>query len=320
MGAPVLITHPASLGHDTGGHPERAERIMAIEHELASRELDLARRESGRAPRGALEAVHDPAHIVRIERLCAAGGGQIDLDTVASEMSWEAALHAAGGAIDLVDALATSAGATGFSVHRPPGHHADAGRAMGFCLFNNVAVAARHARDAHGLSRVLILDWDVHHGNGTNDIFHDTDSVLYVSIHQAPLYPGTGPFSDQGSARGLGHTLNLPVAPGAGDGLFGSLVADVVVPLARLYEPELLLVSAGYDAHLRDPLAEMCVTERGFVLDEWLDLLHHVVRKSLQFAALRWSGGVNLLIQVSKDFGEAKSFSTLLTGNFRRHQ
>ena len=166
--------------------------------------------------------------------------------------------------MDLVDILAADASATGFSVHRPPGHHADAGRAMGFCLFNNVAVAARHAHDAHGLSRMLILDWDVHHGNGTNDIFHDTDSVLYVSIHQSPLYPGTGSFSDQGSGCGLGHTVNLPVAPGAGDELFGSLVAGVVVPLARLYRPELVLVSAGYDAHEADPLAECELTEDGY--------------------------------------------------------
>ena len=265
MDAPTLISHPSSLAHDTGGHPEQAARILAIERELESRpQLAIERRLSDRAPRAALEAVHDRSHVDRIERLSAAGGGQIDLDTVASEGSWEAALHAAGGALDLVDLLATGAPATGFSIHRPPGHHADAGRAMGFCLFNNVAVGAQHALDAHGLSRVLILDWDVHHGNGTNDIFHATDSVLYVSIHQSPLYPGTGSWADEGSGRGLGHTVNLPVAPGAGDELFRSLVAHVVAPLARLYGPEMVLVSAGYDAHEADPLAECELTEDGY--------------------------------------------------------
>jgi acetoin utilization deacetylase AcuC-like enzyme len=265
VGVPTLISHPSSLAHDTGDHPERAERILAIERELDSRHgLRLERRLSDRAPRASLEAVHDPAYVERIERLCDAGGGHIDLDTVASEMSWDAALHAAGGALGLVDALATGSAATGFSVHRPPGHHADRGRAMGFCLFNNVAVGAQHALDAHGLSRLLILDWDVHHGNGTNDIFHRTDAVLYVSIHQSPLYPGTGSWADAGSGRGLGHTVNLPVAPGAGDALFTSLVAHVVAPLARLYRPEMVLVSAGYDAHEADPLAECELTEDGY--------------------------------------------------------
>jgi acetoin utilization deacetylase AcuC-like enzyme len=265
VSAPTLISHPSSLAHDTGSHPERAERILAIERELDSRpELRLERQLSDRAPRASLEAVHDPSHVERIERLCAAGGGYIDLDTVASEMSWEAALHAAGGALGLVDAFATGSAESGFSIHRPPGHHADAGRAMGFCLFNNVAVAAQHALDAHGLSRLLILDWDVHHGNGTNDIFHDTDAVLYVSIHQSPLFPGSGSWADEGSGRGLGHTVNLPVAAGAGDELFTSLVAHVVAPLARLYRPEMVLVSAGYDAHEADPLAECELTEDGF--------------------------------------------------------
>ena len=135
---------------------------------------------------------------------------------------------------------------------------------MGFCLFNNIAVAARHALDAHGLSRVMILDWDVHHGNGTNDIFHADPRVLFVSIHQSPLYPGTGPASDIGSGNGTGYTVNLPVAPGAGDDVFGALVDGVAVPLAREFAPELVLISAGFDAHRDDPLAQCTVTEDGF--------------------------------------------------------
>ncbi len=199
-----------------------------------------------------------------IEAVALRGGGQLDLDTVMSERSFEAALHAAGGAVMLVDLLLDGDASVVFSAHRPPGHHALGDRAMGFCLFNNVAVAARHALDARGLQRVMILDWDVHHGNGTNDIFHASDDVLFVSIHQSPLYPGTGPARDAGSGAGEGFTINLPVPAGSGDPLYISLVEHVVVPLARAFEPQLLLISAGYDAHLEDPLAECQVTEAGF--------------------------------------------------------
>jgi acetoin utilization deacetylase AcuC-like enzyme len=163
-----------------------------------------------------------------------------------------------------VDRLLSGSAPTGFSVHRPPGHHAETARAMGFCLFNSIAVAARHALDAHGLQRVLIVDWDVHHGNGTNDIFHATDQVLFVSVHQSPLYPGTGPASDTGSGPGEGFTVNIPVAAGTGDPVYRSLVDHVAVPLIGSFEPQLVLVSAGFDAHRDDPLAGCRVTEHGF--------------------------------------------------------
>jgi acetoin utilization deacetylase AcuC-like enzyme len=152
----------------------------------------------------------------------------------------------------------------GAALHRPPGHHAEPARAMGFCLFNNVAVAARRAHAAHGVERVAILDWDVHHGNGTNDIFHADPGVLFVSIHQWPLYPGTGSASDAGSGPGEGLTVNLPVPGGSGDDVFCSLVDHVVAPIVREYDPGLLLVSAGFDAHREDPLAGCEVTEDGY--------------------------------------------------------
>jgi acetoin utilization deacetylase AcuC-like enzyme len=159
---------------------------------------------------------------------------------------------------------APDAPAVGASLHRPPGHHAEPAKAMGFCLFDNIAVGAQHALDAHGARRVMIFDWDVHHGNGTNAIFHARDDVLFCSIHQSPLYPGTGPASDAGSGSGEGFTVNLPVPGGSGDDVFLSHVAHVVVALARAYAPDLVLVSAGYDAHAEDPLATCTVTDGGF--------------------------------------------------------
>ena len=265
VGAPVYLSHPASLEHDTGAHPERAARIVAIEEELSARDwLGFERVEAPRVARSDLEAVHPARYIASIRELSEAGGGPIDLDTVVSEGSWEAAQRAAGGAVALVDLLLDGSAPTGASVLRPPGHHAEPARAMGFCLFNNVAVAAQHALSVRGLSRVLVLDWDVHHGNGTEAAFVASPSVLYVSLHEWPLYPGTGPASDVGSGEGEGFTLNLPVPSGSGNAEFVSLVSDVVAPVALAYAPELVLLSAGYDAHADDPLATCTVTEAGY--------------------------------------------------------
>jgi acetoin utilization deacetylase AcuC-like enzyme len=263
--APVLLQHPSSLEHDPGPHPEQPARIVAIERELERLDyLGFARVRSPAVELDVLRAVHPERHIDLVRRAAAAGGAELDADTVVSAGSFEAALHAAGGAVSLVDRLLDGSAPTGFSIHRPPGHHAESGRAMGFCLFNNVAVAAQHALDGHGLERVMIVDWDVHHGNGTNDIFAQDPRALFVSIHQSPLYPGSGAASDVGAGEGRGFTVNLPVPPGSGDAVFGSLVADVVVPLARAYAPQLILVSAGFDAHHEDPMADCTVTESGY--------------------------------------------------------
>jgi acetoin utilization deacetylase AcuC-like enzyme len=263
---PVFLEHPSSLAHDTGHHPERPARIAAINDELAAQNwLGYRRVLSPEVAYQTLEAVHPPAYVEAIERVAAAGGGAVDPDTVISEGSFTAAMHAAGGAVAMVESLlGVGAGARGFSAHRPPGHHALAARAMGFCLFNNVAVAARHAIDGLGLSRVLVLDWDVHHGNGTNDIFSAEPRVLFISIHQSPLYPGTGAASDMGSGAGRGYTVNLPVPPGSGDAEFIGLVEQVAVPLARSYRPQLVLICAGFDAHRDDPLADCTVSDAGY--------------------------------------------------------
>jgi acetoin utilization deacetylase AcuC-like enzyme len=252
---PVYLRHSSSLLHDTGyGHPERAERIMALEAELERLGwLGWEPREAPRVSEEQLLAVHTRSHVEAVREVSARAGA-FDIDTPVSEGSWEAALHAAGGACALVDALLSGGERVGLAALRPPGHHADRARAMGFCLFANLAVAARHAIDALGAERVFVLDWDVHHGNGTNAIFHDSQEVLFASIHQYPFYPGTGPLSDVGSGRGEGFSLNLPVPAGSGEDVFLSLVEHVAAPAARQFAPDLILISAGFDAHRADPI------------------------------------------------------------------
>jgi acetoin utilization deacetylase AcuC-like enzyme len=251
----LYVRHPSSFEHDTGGHPENASRLTAIEEAMSERDwLGLEMVEAPAAGREQLLRVHDARHIDAMEELSARGGGMIDLDTVASAGSWDAALHAAGGAVHAVERLLDEGGFA-FCGLRPPGHHAERDRAMGFCLFNNVAVAAAHAIGERGLERVLVLDWDVHHGNGTESIFYDSAQLLYASIHQSPLYPGTGAATDLGSGEGEGYTVNLPAPPGSGADEFLALVQHVVVPIAREWGPQLICISAGYDAHREDPLA-----------------------------------------------------------------
>ena len=241
------------------------ERIVAIERALGERDwLGWEVRESPEVEREALLAVHPAGYVDVIAEASAAGGGALDVDTIVSAGSYEAALHGAGGAVAVVDALLGDGRRVGASLHRPPGHHALPSRAMGFCLFNNVAVAARRALDRWGAERVLVVDWDVHHGNGTNDIFHADPDVLFVSIHESPLYPGTGPASDRGSGPGEGFTVNLPVPGGSGDAVWCSLVEHVAMPLGLEYKPGIVLISAGFDAHVRDPLASCMVTREGY--------------------------------------------------------
>jgi acetoin utilization deacetylase AcuC-like enzyme len=251
---PVYLSHPSSLDHETGfGHPERVDRIRAIEAELERRDwLGYERRGAPAATIEQLTAVHPPEYVEMV-RETSARAGAFDLDTPTSEGSWEAALHAAGGACALAEALLDGE-RVGFAGLRPPGHHAETARAMGFCLFANVSIAARHALDSLGAERVLVLDWDVHHGNGTNAIFHESPEVLFASLHQFPFYPGTGPLSDAGSGAGEGFSINLPVPAGSGEAEFCGLVEHIVLPAARAFDPDLVLVSAGFDAHRDDPV------------------------------------------------------------------
>ena len=262
--APVWLRDARYAEHEVPGHPESPRRIEVLEAALARHDFfGWESRPAPAAAREQLQAVHPAAYVDAIEALSARGGGAIDADTSATPGTFGVAARAAGGACAAVDALFAGVPAA-FSATRPPGHHAEAARAMGFCFFNSIAVAARHAQAAHGVERILILDWDVHHGNGTNDIFHADPDVLFVSIHESPLYPGTGPAADVGSGAGEGTTVNLPVPAGSGDAVYGSLVEHVVAPLARAHAPGLVLVSAGFDAHVADPLARCTVTEAGY--------------------------------------------------------
>ncbi len=220
-------------------------------------------REAPAATEAQLQAVHPPFHIEAVREHSEAGRS-LDLDTPTSPGSWEAALRAAGAACALAEALMAGEAPTGFCGLRPPGHHAEADRAMGFCLFSNVAVAARHAIDSLGAERVLVLDWDVHHGNGTHAIFHSSPEVLFASIHQWPFYPGTGAAGDVGSGPGEGFTINLPVPAGAGEDEFLGMLQHVVCPAARDFRPDLILISAGFDAHADDPLADCTLATSSF--------------------------------------------------------
>jgi len=263
---PVLIEmHPACAEHDTGGaHPERASRLSAVHRGL---EVALASEAAvvvtpRDATRDEITRVHDPATVDAIEAFCLAGGGHIDADTTASVGSWKAALAAAGGALDAVQRLRAGEADAAFVAVRPPGHHATPDQAMGFCLLNNVAIAAAALADAG--ERVLIVDFDAHHGNGTQDAFYSDDRVLYVSLHQSPLYPGTGRVAERGSGDGLGATVNIPVPPGATGDVYLAALDEVVFPVAERFASTWLIISAGFDGHRDDPLTDLGLTSGDF--------------------------------------------------------
>ncbi len=265
MAIGLYFRHASSLEHDPReylpAHPDTPERIVAIEREMAS--LDWLGFEVVDAPAvtdAALERVHSTAHVEAIRSLAMSGGGPVDADTFVGEASFRAALHAAGGACQMIERLLDGEERLGFSGLRPAGHHAERDRAMGFCLFNSVAIAAESAIVDHGLERVFVLDWDVHHGNGTAEIFRRRSDVLFASIHQTGIYPGTGLLTDPGSGEGEGYTINLPVYAGSEGELWLSLLEYIIVPAAFEFRPQLILISAGFDAHRVDPVGG-CILE-----------------------------------------------------------
>jgi len=254
--ATLLFHHPAFLGHATPpGHPERPDRLRALHAALEGPDFAaLDRREAPLADPDVALLAHPQRFVDTIRKAIPAQGlTRIDPDTVASPGSWEAALRAVGAANAAVDAVANGEAHNAFAAIRPPGHHAETARAMGFCLFNTAAIAARRAQRAHGMGRVAIIDWDVHHGNGTQDIFWSDPTVLYASTHQMPLFPGTGAASETGA----GNIVNAPLSPGDGSGEFQAAFRDRILPALRAFAPELIIISAGFDAHRRDPLAEV---------------------------------------------------------------
>lgn len=265
-----FVYHEDYLRHDTGYHPENAARLISIMQGMEARNLTkkTERVLPVRASREQLEYVHTAAYVQQVEALSKSGGGMLDPDTPVCNVSYEIALLAAGGLIKAVDAVMDESNPLKhvFALVRPPGHHANATRGRGFCIFNNVAIAAEYLKREYGAKRILIADWDVHHGNGTQEIFFEDPSVLYFSTHQYPHYPGTGWVDEVGKGDGAGFTVNVPLPIGTDDAGYVYALTGILVPIAREFRPEFVLVSSGFDAHITDPLASMSVTSRGFGL------------------------------------------------------
>ena len=261
----LLIHDDAMIDHDPGrGHPERPDRLRVISEKLRARPLPGTRLVApSPVPLEVALRVHTPAYV---ERVSAMRGkrASFDADTHTSPGSVDAAFLAAGAAVEAVEAVLDGRARNAFAFVRPPGHHAEPARAMGFCLLNNVAIAAEHALARPDVERVLVVDWDVHHGNGTQTAFYGRHDVLVFNVHQFPFYPGTGALEEQGEGEGEGYTINVPLPAGATDSDYRRMLTDVLVPAATRFRPDLVLVSAGFDAHRRDPLGGMMVTEEGF--------------------------------------------------------
>ena len=258
--------HPDYLNHDTGpGHPERPDRLRASLAALQQSSVweQLHRIEPTPASVAQIAYAHNPAYSEHIRLHCER---EIPLtyDTTVCHESFDIALLSTGGVLRAADAVATGVVQNAFAMVRPPGHHATPGQSMGFCLFNNIAVTARYLQREHGVGKVAIVDWDVHHGNGTQDIFYEDESVFFFSIHQSPLYPGTGSSRERGSGKAHGTTLNVPMSPGSGDDEYTKVFTDILIPALRDFSPEFLLISAGFDAHYLDPLAGTGLTADGF--------------------------------------------------------
>jgi acetoin utilization deacetylase AcuC-like enzyme len=276
----LLLTHPACLEHDTGyGHPERADRLRAINDALAAPQFkSLKREEAPRAELAAIERLHPSAYVEMVRATIPTRDHKwLDPDTVVSRGSWEAALRAAGASIHAVDQVVAGKADNAFCAVRPPGHHAEPSRAMGFCLFNGVAIAALHARAKHGAERVAVVDFDVHHGNGTQVAFWSDKDLFYGSTHQMPLFPGTGALDE----AGVGNVFNAPLKAGDDGDEFRAAYEERILPALDAFAPDLLIVSAGFDAHLKDPLAQLRLLEPDYA---W-------VTEQLMEAAAKHCGG-----------------------------
>ena len=258
--------HPDYLKHDTGpGHPERPDRLRAGMAAMQESEIwdKLLYIEPTPATIDQIANAHKQGYSDYIKQHCE-DEMPLTYDTTVVHDSYDIALLSTGGVLAIAEAVVTNKAKNGFAMVRPPGHHATPGQSMGFCLFNNIAIAARYLQREHRVGKIAIVDWDVHHGNGTQDIFYEDESVFFFSIHQSPLYPGTGAKSDKGGGKAYGTTLNVPVPPGSGDDNYITIFQDILIPVLRDYAPELILISAGFDAHYLDPLGNIEITAEGF--------------------------------------------------------
>jgi acetoin utilization deacetylase AcuC-like enzyme len=304
-----FVLDPRFKEHDTGyGHPERPERIGVLLEGVLERP-GLRRVEARLATPEELTLVHDEGHFARVARTRELSSFAFDPDTPASSRSFETACLAAGGLLTLIDEVMAGRLANGFAFVRPPGHHAERNRAMGFCLFNNVAVGAAYLRRLYGLERVLIVDWDVHHGNGTQHMFEGEPGVLYLSTHRYPFYPGTGAMDEVGTAEGEGFTVNLPFLGGFGDAEYLDAFHRLVEPIAAEYAPQFVLISAGFDPHRHDPLGGMGVTEEGFAA---------MARSLLRVAEASAGGRCVAVLEGGYDLRAIRDCSTRVLDELRR--
>jgi len=283
--------------HNFPGHPENANRLITTMEYLSASQIlpRLSTVPSRPATVEELARCHHVRYIQLVEETCRNGGGMLDPDTYTNEYSYDAAVRAAGGLVDLTAAVVEGKLDNGFALVRPPGHHATPSRAMGFCLFGTVAVAARAARFDMGLERVAVIDFDVHHGNGTQDILDEDPTALFVSSHQYPYYPGTGALNEIGQGQARGAIVNIPLSPGTGDDSFKRLYGEVVFPIVRRFQPELILVSAGFDAHWDDPLANIGLSLTGYrwLCQSLIDLAVELCQGRIVFTL---EGGYNLSV------------------------
>ncbi|NNE44512.1 MAG: histone deacetylase [Gemmatimonadetes bacterium] len=300
MRSTALLIDERFARHRNGpGHPESVDRILTLTS-LAENpgRADVTPVEPRLATEEEILRVHTPAHWERVERSASQDFTIFDGDTTAVPESFEVALLAAGGLMEVVDSVQAGTVDNGFALVRPPGHHAESDRVMGFCLFNNVAVAARHLQAFHGLDRVAILDWDVHHGNGTQEIFYSDPSVLYISLHEAPLYPGTGTPDERGSGEGEGANLNVTFSAGQGDAEVRAAMKNLVEPALDSFRPDFVLISAGFDAHVADPLANLTMTEAGFA---------DLTRRMMAVADRHCGGRIAAVLEGGYDLGALRT-------------
>jgi acetoin utilization deacetylase AcuC-like enzyme len=302
-----IVSHPDFFIHDNPSHPEKKERLQAILSLLRNENLldSLVQLAPLPATVDEVASVHTKEHIANIQRLCQSGRTGVDADTYLVPESYQVGLLSVGAALTAMRSVMRGTLDVCFSLGRPPGHHAEPNRGMGFCLFNNIAVAARQAREEFGVKRILILDWDVHHGNSTQKVFYHDPGVLFISVHQSPAFPGSGHIGETGAGEGVGFNVNIPLPPGCGDPEYNQVFEEIVRPLADRYQPELVMVSAGQDTYHNDPLASMRLSYRGFA-----EQARHVREIADQYAGgkiiLTLEGGYHLR-------GQAEAVATVLS-------